>query len=730
MATLIYTNDWTNGIANVVQMMPPPEGITDTYTVIDAPSRPGIKACRNYIPANDPGRIEYDGNTLKHRALLAHNGTSLNNLYTFATGIEYWVGFGFYLPSGYPVSSSNGIYAFDWQVGSGFFEISAIIRSGYLTIDRGWVNTSSNQQHIYTVNNLQLLTWYNIVFRFIRNPTTAQPLQIWVNGTQVVDITWTCNDYASVGVNPPYFRTGIYWSQPSRPDPYTTIWTPVRIATGTNGFALVDPTQGSSTPPIGNGSISVTSDNGASSINLTSLGTTDWAHFGLTSVDDFNTKSNGPNLITNLTGSKLQTTGTAIATSWSDGTPITIANNITACNRTNTSASFTVASNTVSKKLQLFIDVKAAKVTFLFHLNDGSATDQSIVFDEVNTGSHLHSITCTFSSATTTQLVVTATINTQYVTGGNVQFAGVIIFPDTTIPTGILTGTLISQPSSVNLSQYNDWIHYGLVNSTSVNRKANVTQQIGNLALIGAPTVNRFSPNNTPVNWTDGTPTLAGNSVESEIYITALNTGFQITANSSTNTKTLYILFKAYSSKVQIDATLADGSAAAYQSFLDDPSSAGLYRLLTINFKSDVSSILTVKLTLITVYAVGGTGNLALQAIYLTDPNSLALALNPTDPSSTYKVGTTVPQITINVSGGVTPNTFTAVGLPNGLTLAKVSDTQATINGTITTPNNWANSTYISFVKVTDSQGKTVESNSWTTKIRPADGPKKLMWHK
>lgn len=236
-AELIYAQDLSSGLGDVQMHMP---GDADSYTVIDAPTRGG-KAVRHYMPANAPGFPEYSG-TLKHRLMLRHG---ISEPLLFNPEIEYWVGFGMYLPVGYPMGGwesdatpGTAAFCFDFQVGKGCSEINALIVNKELLIRLGGIDFSQQDLLKYPV---MTGIWYDIVLNFVRDPNGGK-LNCWINGIKEISQIWNCNDYASIGAKDPYFRTGIYWGPQQRPDAYTQIFTPVKVATGgSDGHGLVMP---------------------------------------------------------------------------------------------------------------------------------------------------------------------------------------------------------------------------------------------------------------------------------------------------------------------------------------------------------------------------------------------------------------------------------------------------------------------------------------------------------
>src|SRR5438874_13224152 len=81
----------------------------------------------------------------------------------------------------------------------------------------------------------------------------------------------------------------------------------------------------------------------------------------------------------------------------------------------------------------------------------------------------------------------------------------------TSVRGATLTGrfTPISQGTDVNLSAEGplDWVHWGLVTESGLNRKAAVTPQIPDFTPIGFNGPYRYVDNFNGYSWKDGTPT-------------------------------------------------------------------------------------------------------------------------------------------------------------------------------------------------------------------------------
>src|SRR5687767_14146624 len=82
---------------------------------------------------------------------------------------------------------------------------------------------------------------------------------------------------------------------------------------------------------------------------------------------------------------------------------------------------------------------------------------------------------------------------------------------------GTLTATFNAIPagSAVNLTAQGtaDWVHWGLLTEASVDRKANVAPQIGNITPVAASGgyvyMYQYADNYNGYTWSDGTPTMS-----------------------------------------------------------------------------------------------------------------------------------------------------------------------------------------------------------------------------
>jgi hypothetical protein len=121
-----------------------------------------------------------------------------------------------------------------------------------------------------------------------------------------------------------------------------------------------------------------------SSVNLTTDGTADWAHFGLNNVNDVNRKSTGGSQITAPTlvgagSTKARLADSPSTYSWTAGSPTATANNsptgiyINNFSGTGRGFQFTVPADTTARTLEVFLGEFDASGTLEATLSDASA---------------------------------------------------------------------------------------------------------------------------------------------------------------------------------------------------------------------------------------------------------------------------------------------------------------------------------------------------------------------
>ena len=148
--------------------------------------------------------------------------------------------------------------------------------------------------------------------------------------------------------------------------------------------------------------------------NLTTEGTTDWAHWGYASVTGFDHK-NGANKISDETvvggGSRGGISNITSTFSWTDGTPHMAASAVNSATGFNAPSGlqFTVPADTTSHTLRVYVGNKSSTARLDVALSDASATAYSNTQTAGGTSLHLE-YTITFNAASAGQtLTVTWT---------------------------------------------------------------------------------------------------------------------------------------------------------------------------------------------------------------------------------------------------------------------------------------------------------------------------------
>jgi hypothetical protein len=116
--------------------------------------------------------------------------------------------------------------------------------------------------------------------------------------------------------------------------------------------------------------------------NLTTLGTLDWAHWGLTSASSFDHKAGVTSQISNYTvvgtGPVNRYTDNAFGYSWTDGTPTASATASTTgvyVSSVGNGFQITAPADTTQRTLTVYVDAYHAQGKMVAHLSDASSPD-------------------------------------------------------------------------------------------------------------------------------------------------------------------------------------------------------------------------------------------------------------------------------------------------------------------------------------------------------------------
>lgn len=423
-ATLLYENTFADGFGDVGYMY---QCRSDQFTVVTGPSGKA-KSIKVYA-AGDVNSVcaEYGGRTFYHRNQVVH---AYSNWYsaTYPTGIKlyeshvgpFWFGAAVRLSSNNPQGGGwyNSAYIFfDIKLlGTGFGEPTMYITDGSnLRVD-------PNPSAPFNMT-LSLDTWHSVIY-YVERRVTGGVFRFWLDGVLKINYTGqTCINVANASEYS-MFRTGPYWGAEARGGNITNWFTDVRIAIGgSDGYALVDPTQ--TTPPTGpsiTGSIESTSSAMPATVNLTSLGTVDWAHWGYLVASTFNHKATGGSLIsdTTATGTKERWTPTPAAFSWSDGTPTTtLADTTTEQFVTSGTLSFTVTAGTTTRVLKVYVQCTWCTMTVVASMSATTATAKTVTVDDAAGAGTTAIAEFTFAADSATTLTVTMTKTVDHSVGNS-----------------------------------------------------------------------------------------------------------------------------------------------------------------------------------------------------------------------------------------------------------------------------------------------------------------------
>ena len=140
----------------------------------------------------------------------------------------------------------------------------------------------------------------------------------------------------------------------------------------------------SNTAPASDPTLSGTSSTPSGLQNLTTLGTTDWAHWGITSSTSFDHKATGGSQISNYTvvngdvSSVASFGGNPFGYAWTDGTPTgAMASTGTGVYISGASRGFQIAvpADTTARSLTVYVGLYATQGRMVAHLSDSSAAD-------------------------------------------------------------------------------------------------------------------------------------------------------------------------------------------------------------------------------------------------------------------------------------------------------------------------------------------------------------------
>jgi len=224
----------------------------------------------------------------------------------------------------------------------------------------------------------------------------------------------------------------------------------------TSGRYVAAGSIGSFTVVIVNGSLTGSQGTAASSYNLTTLGTSDWAHWGTGNVaSNFDHNATGNSQISNVTelgsGSYGAWSDPSRDVSWTDGSPLTSDSGddsyIWASNALGAGYSFTVPASTTAQTLYVYAGGYSSGATLTAHLSDGSSADY--VATVSGSGIYTTLFTITFNAASAGQTLTISYVKSSNVNGtsGSVDLIAAALAAGSVADTSPPTASLTSAPS-------------------------------------------------------------------------------------------------------------------------------------------------------------------------------------------------------------------------------------------------------------------------------------------
>lgn len=253
-----------------------------------------------------------------------------------------------------------------------------------------------------------------------------------------------------------------------------------------------------------------------------------------------------------------------------------------------------------------------------------------------------------------------------------------------------LTGSSAVSYSTLNLSSpvQTDWIQYP--GSTTPNRKAGAGSTIGAVTPTSGATLDAYLGSSTAVTWTDGTPNAASTTttqvgvIDSPkgIATPAAGQGYTFTVPADTNTRTLKIVWGAYSNAPKLTATLSDGSAAPFTVTPAGPGGGSSENYLTTITYSAASSnqTLTIAVGIVTP-TTGAYANVTFQAAAYTTTLATITGVGAVTQAKNTVAGAGSPGVTGAGSTAQSKNASVASGFPVVSGVAAVTEVQDSAAG-------------------------------------------------
>jgi hypothetical protein len=153
---------------------------------------------------------------------------------------------------------------------------------------------------------------------------------------------------------------------------------------------------------------------------------------------------------------------------------------------------------------------------------------------------------------------------------------------------GVLQGSGASSPAAVDLTAEGtlDWLHWGLVFETSVDRKSGASE-LGELTQIGSADLHQYINSAVTYSWSDGAPTASVAGTTNGIYALGEDNGFALSAPALVTPRTLRVYVSSFGADFSITAQLSDGSAAPFfERVIHSGKPSSVYRMYTFVYSS------------------------------------------------------------------------------------------------------------------------------------------------
>lgn len=221
------------------------------------------------------------------------------------------------------------------------------------------------------------------------------------------------------------------------------------------------------------------------------------------------------------------------------------------------------------------------------------------------------------------------------------------------------------QPVNLSDPEVLDWVHWGLNDTGSIDRKAGANI-IGSLTILGADSPQRYTGCFNDFSWTNGdvNPTVPVACAGIELF--GVGEGFQLTVPADTTPRTLKLYVGADGATEKLQAQLSDNSAPAYvdTSFTTDQDEAGTY---VIDFQAA-----SPKQTLTVTYTMQDLewGDITIEAAVLTPKHPDVTIVQPaadqsfTGPAS-FLTSAKASEESAPISVSVLQNGYSLLTLPD-----------------------------------------------------------------